>query len=359
MNTTKFHIIPVLLACLGLSTALSGAAPLVATVPQGYLTLNIAATNGSQTTTTYISLPLLNAPAYSAAITAMTTNSLSVSGTPWTAGQFAAAGAPYFVKMCSGQQVGRYLLVTANTTNTLTLDVTDNSSQTTGLDATGFAVQVGDSFQVIPGDTLASLLGDGSVGNPLQLVGGTSAFAADAVSMYSSTLLRSFSYYFNTTRNAWNSTTASSTTSQNDLVIYPNMALGILSRPNRPARSLAITGYVPDAAPLTKTVGGSANVIYSFTRFPVDIPLSALAISNWTKSNSGFTADAISVWDQPLARWDNYYQITNNQWRKSGDTVTDQSSLVIPAGTGIQIIKRTPVTGANSFLSVTMPYTLN
>ena len=180
---------------------------------------------------------------------------------------------------------------------------------------------------------------------------------ADVVSIYDATLQRFWSYYFNTTRNAWNST--SSTASQNALLVYPGMVLGILRRPSRPALSLMILGSVPDVSPLVKTVGGSANVIYSSTQFPVDMPLSELNISGWTKGSSSFTADVLSIWDQALARWDAYYQLTNNQWRKSGDVVTDQSNLVISAGTGIQILKRTQVTGAASFLSEPMPYALN
>ncbi|MDD5261149.1 MAG: TIGR02597 family protein [Methylacidiphilales bacterium] len=329
----------------------------VTTTPVGYITYTIPATNGAQTTTTYISFPLLNNPAYSGAVTALTSNTLTVAGTPWTAGQFAAAGSPFFVKISSGLEAGRFLLVTANTANTLTVDVTDHSSQTTPLDGSGFAVQVNDRIEIIAGDTLASVLGDGSISNPVQLVGGTSAFTADAVSIYNPSLGRSFSYYFNTTRNAWNSG-ASGVVSQNGLILYPDMAIGITRRPNRPALVFQLQGRVPDVTPLTKTTGGSTSAIYSSTRFPVDVTLASLNIPGWTKSNSVFTADTIAVWDPSLGRWFSYFQrADNNQWRKSGDTLTDQSNFVIPAGAGIQILKRSTVSGQSSFMAVSMPYT--
>ncbi len=328
----------------------------VTTTPVGYITYTIPATNGAQTTTTYISFPLLNNPAYSGAVSALTSNTLTVAGTPWTAGQFAAAGSPFFVKISSGLEAGRFLLVTANTANTLTVDVTDHSSQTTPLDGSGFAVQVNDRIEVIAGDTLASVLGDGSGNNPLLLVGSISLFTADSVGIYNSSLNRMATYYFNTTRNAWN--LSSALTNQNGLVIYPDMAIAITRRPNRPALTFQLQGRVPDVTPLTKTVGGSSSPVYSSTRFPVDVKLTSLNIPGWTKSNSLFTADTLAIWNQNLARWDTYFQrADNSQWRKSGDTLTDQSNFVIPAGTGISILKRSAVSGQSSFLAVSMPYT--
>ena len=249
------------------------------------------------------------------------------------------------------------MLITANTNNTLTVDTTDHSAQTTALDGTGFAVQANDTIQIVAGDTLASLLGDGSVNNPVQLVAGTSAFTADTVSIYNTALNRSDVYYFNTSRNAWS--LFNTTANQNNLVIYPEMVLGVTRRPNRPAMSLVITGSVPEVSPLTKTVGGQASAIYGSTRFPADMTLSALNIPGWTQSNSLFTADTIGIWNQSLGRTDTYYQLPSGQWRKSGDSTTDQSSLVITAGTGVTILKRTAVSGASSFLAVAMPYTLN
>jgi uncharacterized protein (TIGR02597 family) len=328
----------------------------VSTIPAGNVTVSIPATNASQTTITYIGLPLLNEPVYAGSVVSVAANTITVSGTPWASGQLTTATSPYFVKVISGQQAGRFMLVTLNTNNTLTVDTSDHSTQITALNGTGFAVQANDTIQVVPGNTLASFLGDGSTNNPVQLVGGTSAFTADGVSIYDPTAGRSFSYYFNTSRNAWNLST--STVSQNSQFIYPEMVLGITRRPNRPALSLGITGSAPEVSLLAKTVGGATSEIYGSTRFPADITLSALNISGWTESNSVFTADTLALWNQASGQWISYYQLKNGQWRQSGNATTDQSNLLIPAGLGIQILKRTAVSGQASFLSVTMPYNL-
>jgi uncharacterized protein (TIGR02597 family) len=328
----------------------------VSTTPVGYVGVTIQPTTSAQTTTTYVSLPFFNAPVYANAVSSITSGTVTVSTSTWTTNQFAQTGAPYFLKIVSGQESGRVMLITANTTNTLTVDTTDHSSQTTGLDTNGFVLQAADLIQIVPGETLASLLGDGSTGNPVQLVGGTSTFTADTVGIYSNASNRTTGYYYNTNAQSW--LTNTSTLSQNSLIIYPETVLAITRRPNRPAITLALTGSVPEVTPLTKNTGGAASAVYASTRFPVDIILSNLNIPGWVESNLSFTADTIGVWDQAVARWDTYYETTSGEWLKSGDTITNQNSLVIPAGTGIVLLKRTALSGANSFLAVTMPYTL-
>lgn len=327
------------------------------TPPVGVMTYTIPATGAAQTTTTYISVPLINQAFQSALVTAVSDNTLTVGSSSWTPGAFAVAGSPFFVKVASGQQAGRFLLVTANTANTLTVDTSDHSSQTTPLNGAGFAIQANDRIQLIAGDTLASFFGDGTANNPLQLVGAASPFAADTVSVYNSILGRVDAYYFNTTQSAWNA--SGSTVSQNSVVLYPDMAVGITRRPNRPQLTFTLTGDVPEVPPLTKTTGGNTSVIYACTRYPVDMALSSFNIANWTKSDSAFTADTIGIWNAALGRWDGYYQLANSQWRKAGDAVTNQSAVVIPAGAGIQILKRAAVSGQASFLAAAMPYTIN
>ena len=323
----------------------------VTTTGYGYKTLSLPAT-GLQSVTSYVALPLTNPPVYASGVATVSgSSSLTVAGAPWTSGEFAVAGQPCFVKIVSGQQAGRFLRITANTANALTVDITDQSSQSTALNAANFAVLPNDGFQIIRGETLSSLLGDGSVGNPLALKGGTSAFVAETVSIYQPALSRSLSYYFNTTTKVWTCSTVAG--SQNGLPLSPETVLGLTRSAGDPVLNLVNEGSLPDVAPLTKTIGNN-TAIFASSRSPVDKKLSTLQIAGWVKSASVTTADTVSVWDQATARFYIYYQLPDTtvagQWRRSGDATTDYSAFALPAGTGFQITKHAALSGAASYL---------
>lgn len=324
------------------------------TTPVGAMTYSFPAT--TQLTGSYISIPLTSPPVYSGVVQSLTATTLTFSGTPFTEGGFSQAGAPYFLRFQTGAQTGRTILVTANTSNTVTLDVTDNSSQTTNLNTSGFAVAPGDAVQVMPGDTLASFFGDNTIENPLVLVGAAGALAADTVSIYSKTTGRFESYFFSTSLQRWRSTTAS-TLSKNDTVIYPESSIGIGRRSGRPPLAITVTGDVPTVAGKSKTVGGTQG-IYTSSRFPVDMTLSQLNLTNWTKSNSALSADTLSIYNTTSGKWDGYYQKLDGSWRKIGNAVVDESGFVIPAGISIGLLKRGSVSGSTSYISASIPYSL-
>lgn len=325
----------------------------VSTVGYGYKIITLPA-NGIPSTSTYVSLPLINPPVYSAGINAWTTTTLSVAGTPWTSEQFATAGSPYFVEITSGLQAGRFLLITDNTANTLTLDINDHTNQSTGLDASLFSVAQNDNFRIVPGETLASFLGDNSADNPLLIRGGTSAFGTtvDTVGTYHPNVNTEFDYYFNTSSNAWTSTTQIG--NQNGVVLAPDSVINLNRRKNAPAVTIMFIGNVPDVAPLTKVT--STAVVYGSTRLPIDMTLASLNFSNWTKSNSQFSADSVSIWNSSLNLFLSYYQGADSNWHLIGDpTLANQNSVALPGGTGLQIKKRANVSGSGSYISQPLP----
>ncbi len=350
--------LPLLLSLL-LSPAALHAAVSVTTTPSGYQTLTLPATGTTTPTSTYLALPLLNSPVWSGPVGSLNATTLNIAGTPWVAKAFVAVGHPHFVKITSGKQAGRFLKITANTNHTATVDITDQSAQSTGLNATGFAMVAKDTFEVIEGDTLASFLGDGTTANPILLKGGTSAAVSDTVSIFQPKLGTSLIYYFNTTRKTW--VLSTSVVNQNNVVIYPETVLGITRGPGSAKISLVVQGEVPKISPLTKTVG-AGKPIQGFTRLPIDVHLSGLTFSGWAQSTSVATADTIGLWNPTLKAWQIYYQLPNvgtvkGQWRLSGNATTNQSSVLLPAGTGLQITKHASVSGAKSFLAEPLPYT--
>ncbi len=319
------------------------------------MTYSFAATT-SQGSTSYIAAPLTNPSVYAGPVASLTSTAISFAGTPFTAGALAQVGSPYFVRIASGAQAGRIMLVTANTANSVIVDVTDNSAQTTNLDTSGFALAAGDRVEIIVGDTLAGLFGDNTGGNPLVFVGGTSVFTADAVGIYNRSTAKFDAYFFSTSNGYWR--TSASAANANNTVIYPEASLQIARKTNRPLTSLTILGDVPVISPLTKA-RGSASTAYNSTRFPVNMTLAQLSFNNWTRGTSTFTADTIGIYNSATAKLDVYYQLASGQWRKSTDSATDQSGVVIPAGVGIAISRRsTTLSGATSFVSSTLPYTL-
>ena len=327
------------------------------TTPVGAMTYSFPAT--TSLTSSYISVPLTDSTVYSGAVQSFTSTTLTFSGTPFTAGAFAQAGSPYFVRFQSGVQAGRILLVTANTANTVTLDVTDNSGQTTNQDASGFSVAANDTVQIFPGDTLASFFGTAVDVNgyltTVALKGGSGVLQADTVSIYNRIYARQDAYFFSTTLGYWRST--ASTANQNSTILYPNTSFGISRRSGRPALSFTVLGDVPSVTPKIKTPGGS-QAVYGSNPYPVDMTLGTLSLTNWTKSNSVLSADTINIYNPTLAKMDTYYQKLDGTWRKSGDAVTDRSSLSIPAGSFLGFLKRGSVSGATSFLSSPLPYSL-
>jgi len=341
-------------------TALCASFPListaqgVSTVPVGAMVYSFPVT--TQVTSTFISVPLTNASVYTGPVSSLTTNTITFSGTPFTSGSLAQAGSPFFARIASGPQAGRAMLITANTANSITLDTTDNSSQTTGLDASGWSLAAGNRVEIIVGDTIASLFGINTVGDPLLFVGASSVLSADTVSIYNKTTSRPTAYFFSTTLGFWRSSTTS--INANSVVIYPETGLTVTRREDRPAVSLTLIGDVPSVAPLTKVTGNDTIVRVS-TRYPADMTLASLNSMGLTRSNSIISADTISIFNPTTSRSDSYFRrLDVDEWRRSGGGTVNQNSFALPAGSVITILKRDVVTGAQSYLASTMPYTL-
>jgi len=347
-KTIKFLTVVALATCVLSARAQDS----VATVPEGMITFNIP-----QDVTTYLSFPLTSNLTYTGVVSGVTSTTITVadSPAPWNAGALATASAPYFVKFLTGSEVGRIMLVTANTANSLTLDVTDHSLQTVYLTASGFSVAEGDTFEIFAGDTLTSIFGNNTAQNPLLLQGSANIFTADTVSIYCPALMHWQVYFFNPSNGCWQ--THSSSVNANNTIIYPYGALAITRRSGGNT-SLVMTGRVSEVSPLIKTIGNNI-AIYGSTGYGADMTLSQLQLgSNWSKGTSAMTADTVSVWNQLLNRFDIYYQTLDSTWRKSTDSTTDQSSLVVSAGNAISILQRANVTGEASFFSTPMPYSL-
>jgi uncharacterized protein (TIGR02597 family) len=348
-----FYFLTGILLAIDVNSVTASAASSVATVPDGMMELSLP--HGK---TSYLSLPLTRESTYTGMITEVTSNSISVDDTPapFTT-NLATASAPYFVKFLTGNEAGRVLLVDANTNNTVTLDTTDHTTgAAVALTATGFDVEAGDTFEIFPGDTLASVFGTGAAGCPLILSGGTTKSASDEVALYTTVGKPATAYYFNTVTGYWEET--NSTANANNTIIYPYSAFTVARRSDHTDTALVLLGRVTPVAVATKTVSRAS--VYTSTHFAADVKLSQLKFgSNWLTGNSAATSDTLSVWDAVHGKFDTFFQKPDSTWRKFGDNVTDQSNFAIAAGTVTEIAKRKIVAGATAFLVSGLPYSLD
>lgn len=339
---------------LGLSGALTHAATVTsATVPEGMITFSLP-----HGTSTLLSLPLSNNVAYTSSVTAVTDTSITVgdSPAPFT-GSLTTPASPYFVKFLSGNERGRVMQITSNTASSLTLNTTDgNLGSPVFLTTANFNVQVGDTFEIFPGDTLASIFGAGTTQSPLTLTGGTSVIFSDTISVYTTSTAPALTYYFNTTNGYWEQ--YGTTANANNTIIYPYSALAIERRGTHPDTTLVVGGRVTSVASQIKVVGD--GTVYASSHYASAIKLSQLQFgSNWTTGSSVIVADILSVWDPAIDSFDTYYQKPDSTWRKYPDSVTDQSNSTIAPGVVLTITKRSAVTGGASFLQSSLPYSLD
>lgn len=318
------------------------------TTPVGVVTISLPAGKSSM-----ISVPLIGDSVYSGPIGSFTSNTITVSGTPWATGQFTGS-TPYFVQIKSGLHAGRMLRITSNTASSITLNTSDNLGLNVPLDVSGKAVAVGDSIQIITGDTLGSLFGT-TVAEIAPLVGAPRLGSADQVTTYDPITGKASAYFFNTTNGYW--TKNGAVGNQNNLVIIPGQGLGILTLSSGGTKNLTFMGSVPDVAPTLKIE--PKRVERYGTTFPVDITLGQLNFgSNWVPNARFGSADQISIWQPTMNKYIAYFKKPDNNWYQNG-VVASQNATVIPAGTAINIQTVTAsLTGTQVLYTIPLPYSL-
>lgn len=318
------------------------------TTPVGAVTISLPAGKSSM-----VSVPLIGDSVYSGAISSFTTNTITVSGNPWTVNQFAGT-TPYFVQIKSGLHVGRMLRIVSNTASSITVNTSDNLGLNVPLNVSGKAVVAGDTIQITIGDTLGSLFGT-TAAEIAPLVGASRLSSADTVSTYDPISGKASTYFFNTTNGYWMKSGALG--NQNNLVITPGQCLGILTLSSGGTKNLTFLGTVPDVTPTLKIE--PKRVERYGTTFPVDMTLAQLDFGpNWVKNSRLSSADAISIWQPALNKYLTYFKKPDNLWYQNG-VAASQNSTVIPAGTAINIQTVTAsLTGAQVLYTIPLPYSL-
>ena len=326
---------------IALFTAVSAKAQTQATSnPVGYITVTVPAGAVGAPSYTTLSVPLNNAAVFSGTIASVdSATQITLNGAAWTAGQYIAT--PFLARVTSGANVGRFFLITANTTNQLTVSLAQTPTITTLVGA----LTVGDSVSIIPANTIGSIFGTTS---PV-LVSGASATQADNLYILNGPGLGWGTYYHNGTN--WKK--AGVFASQDNAVLYPDEGILVVHIGTSPV-AIKFSGGVPSTNEKTDISG--TGTTFAALRFPVDTTLSSLGLQStpgWISGGTASSSDNVWAWNTSLLRWDQYFY-TGTDWRKAG-AFGPQDSTVLTAGSAVIVIRNG--TTSTTTLTQALPYT--
>ncbi len=281
--------------------------------------------------TTMFSLPLDNVPVGRATVQAVATSTLTVVN----AGNWAATGSPYALRLLSGNGAGRTWQITAQNGNALGL-------ATAGVDLTQF-VAVGDRYEVLPVDTVTGLFG---TTNGL-LAPGVGPTLADNLLVWNGTTW--LTYYFNGTN--WKQ--SGSLLLQNNLVMPVGGGLSVTRRVAS-AEKFEVIGRVPEVGLNQFTTPGAYTFLSAAYPLPVTLSASGFAsASGWLAGPGPTVSDNLLVWNGTT--WLTFYY-TGSQWRQSGSLLS-QTSFTLAPGTPVFVYRHSTPSLLNSFIAAPLTYT--
>jgi uncharacterized protein (TIGR02597 family) len=346
-----FHtILTTLLVSFCLAAALP--AQTVQTIPVGFNTASITpATDATHPKSSVVSVPFYQIATFQGATSTVdSSNQISFTGTTFTS---TLTGPKYLARFKTGNSVGRFFIISSFTNTQLTLDTTTAGyTLTTGSPSnTQAQIAPGDSVEILPANTLASLFGTGA--NVVFQTG--SVNTADNIFIWNKTLQHFDNYFHNGTN--WR--LSGNGNIQDNFVVLPDAGL-FIQRRGTAALNLTFLGTVPSTTERTDYPGPASSFVN--TRFPIDYtfkgstnPLNLQNVPGWTPGSVN-TADQALLWNNALQHWDIYFYNGTN-WRLSGNG-NIQDNTAIPLGTPIFIVRRSTAAGNGSTFAQTLPYTL-
>ena len=279
-------------------------------------------------------------------LTGVGANYLENSAAAWTPGAFSTAEAPYFVRLTSGAHAGRAFRIVAPANTATRLYVADDG---VGLATLGLATGAsGTSFEIIPGDTLASFFGTTTPVNTLVVQGAADPVTADIVQVWGGAAWLNF--YYNTAWQRWaRDTDVTADPSRDAFLLRSDRGLMITRRGTTPLE-IAVLGRVL-ATPQRAIHSRAENALtFLATMQTGDVTLGTLALQNstrtaaWRGAADPADADTLLVWSG--ASWFSFfYNSAAGHWQRAGDPA-DRDGYVIRAGTPVFVQRR--VAGASA-----------
>lgn len=365
----KLHRIPLFAVAASLALGQTNAQTTVATDPVGFTTVVI--TNASSATArraSVISIPLLVVDSAvgglsSGTITAVASNSITVSNANWTPGALSQPASPFVIQITSGAAAGRMFLVAssantagalgsaalANTSSNLFISSTD-VTQISNLPAAG--VTAGNTFRLFACDTLGDFFGSPATTG---IRGGTAATNSDNVIVTINN--NNTTYYFNTSSNAW--LRSPTTFGASNVALVPNNGVVYNRLGGTSSLNLVSVGQVPVTNRIVPIRNAGTTVLSQY--WPVAGTLRGLGIQNLSGWVSTPTATSLSdnvVVTAGGTATTYFYNGTN--WRRTSGPTNSQDNVSIPIGSAVQIIKKGSAAGFSTLTqSITNFYNLN
>jgi uncharacterized protein (TIGR02597 family) len=295
----------------------------VATIPVGYINFTLT---GSASTA--FGLPLEDpvgpvAGLKAAKVAALTATTLTADNAGWSPGVLSAVSAPWVVRFTSGAAAGKVVDIAGNTASSLTLR---------NADLVTLGVTVGDTFELVPVDTLGTLFG------ATVLQGGPSVATADNVQMRSGRT--ALTYFYDTGRGYWRRSTA--TTNANATTVRPGAGLLLVRR--GATETFTLVGRVLGTTYRQPVNNAGATMITP--GFPTDTSLGDLAVQNRIAGwRSGTTTAADQVYLYNGSAWVGYVYNGSHWVALNGGAVSDTVPL---AAGGVLLIQRPGTTAGTT-----------
>lgn len=304
------------------------------TDPVGFTTINVRGKTTSAKAFTMVVLPMERASAFTGSCSGA---SFSLDGNNrtvitfgsdlFTASQFTGTGNQHYFRVTTGGNAGDFSTITANTANSITLADNLNAVLTTAT-----------SFEVNPYWTLGTAFPGGA-----GLQGGTSANAADNITIYNSNFVGTV-YFYSTSANQWRT----GITGSDNVIIPPGTGVAI-ERKQSSAVAIVLPGSVPLGTSAVAVNGSTSGTATRNTLVGSAYPLaskrladlglytgsSATGLQGGTSANA---ADTVTIYNPATGVGTPYfYNTTANQWR-SGITASD--NVTIPDGSAVLITRK-------------------
>lgn len=340
------HFASRLLLALGLATAVASAQE-GRSRPVGYLVQTIPS-GQTRSFSVPFDADLSSLPGTVGRLTAVGTNYLENSAANWTPGAFSTDAAPYYVRLTSGAQTGRTFRITSPANTATRIYVADDG---VGLSTLGLAVgATGTTFEIIPGDTLATFFGTTTPTNTLVVQGASDPLQADIVQVWGGAAWLNF--YYNTTWQRWaRDTDVQTDPSRDNFLLRSDRGL-MLTRRGATPLEISVIGRVLNTPQRAFHARTENALTFLATMQTGNVTLGSLALQSgtrtagWRGSADPADADTLLVWNG--AGWFSFYFDTSNgHWRRVGDSNPDRDSFPITAGTPVFVQRRTAGTSAD------------
>ncbi len=326
--------------------------------PEGYTKVTIpGAITSTKPSYVTFSLNLLCASSHVGKLTGVdhATNQLSDLSANWTTGMWAETEVPFFIRMKSGNASGRFLKITANSQNHLTVHL---GVPEVKLNESGMNIEAGDQYEIFEADTLGAIFPGGSI--PFKLGTTATASNADQIRLWNDENQAWVAYYYNGIE--WRSVSGGKV-NQNNVIVLPDRGIQVVRRGLTPLdfalMGRPLTGDVRiSMGQLTpglpsKTFVSDLSVFRATSKTLESSGLHLLF--GWVKDKNSQNADIVQVWSTSSQVWLSYFH-NGTQWQQVSGGTANKNETVLDPGAPMMIARKSSPSGKNAFYSENISY---